>query len=66
MSQFEIHKQNEIKKQEIEVRALVALASFGVSPQKFRALNKLEEIAYPEDLANKINQEIKQKQLELL
>ena len=65
MSQFEIHKQNEIRKQEIEVTALVALASFGVPQQKFRALNKLEEIAYPEQLANKINQEIKQKQLEL-
>jgi len=57
MSQFEIHKQNEIRKQEIEVRALVALAEFGVTSQKFRALNKLEDIAYPEQLANKINKD---------
>lgn len=70
MSQFELHKQNEIRKQEIEVRALVALAAHGVSPQRFRALSKLEDIAYPEQLAKKINQmkiseEIAQKQLEI-
>jgi len=64
MSQFEIHKQNEIRKQEIEVRALVALASFGVPQQKFRALNKLEDIAYPEQLANKINQGIQDKHIQ--
>ena len=67
MSQFEIHKQNEIRKQEIEVKALVALMAYGtVGAVRWRAERKLKEIAYPEDLANKINQEIAQKQLELL
>ena len=58
MSQFEIHKQNEIRKQEIEVKALVALMAYGtVGAVRWRAERKLKEIAYPEDLAEKINQE---------
>ncbi len=52
--QFE---ENKIRKQEVEVKALTALAAYGVSPQRFRALSRLEEIAYPEQLAKKINQE---------
>jgi 4-hydroxy-3-methylbut-2-enyl diphosphate reductase IspH len=55
-----------LRQKEIEVRALVALAAHGVSPQRFRALSKLEKFAYPEDLADKINQQVAQKQLELL
>ena len=65
MSNFEIHKQNEIRKLEIEVKALVALAAYGSTPQKYNACKKLEDFAHPELLANKINQEIAQKQLEL-
>ena len=55
-----------LRQKEIEVRALVALADSGVPQQKFRALNKLEKFAYPKDLADKINQQIAQKKLELL
>ena len=65
MSSFEIHKQNELRKREIEVRALVALAAHGSTPQKYNACKKLEDIAHPERLANKINQEVIQKQMEL-
>ena len=57
MGSFEIHKQNELRKKEIEVRALVALAAYGSTPQKFNALKHLEYIAYPEELAKDINQE---------
>ena len=46
-----------LRQQEIEVKALVALAEHGVSPQRYRALDKLEDIAYPKDLANKINKD---------
>jgi len=46
-----------LRQKEIEVRALVALATHGVSPQRHRALSKLEKYAYPNDLAKKINQE---------
>jgi hypothetical protein len=64
MSQFEIHKQNEIRKQEIEVKALVALAEFGLGGEKFRALSKLKDIAFPEELAEKINQGIQDKHIQ--
>ena len=65
MSQFEIHKQNEIKKQEIEVKALVALMAYGtVGAVRWRAERKLKEIAYPEDLAEKINQGIQDKHIQ--
>jgi hypothetical protein len=46
-----------LRQQEIEVRALVALAKCGSNPQKFVACKKLEKIAYPEELAKEINQE---------
>ena len=65
MSQFELHKQNEIRKQEIEVKALVALIAYGtVGAVRWRAERKLKEIAYPEDLAEKINQGIQDKHIE--
>ena len=57
MSNFEIYKQNEIRKLEIEVKALVALVKYGVQVQKFEALKHLEHFAYPERLAEKINKE---------
>ena len=50
-------EQMRLRQQEIEVQALVALAAHGVSPQRYRALSKLEKFAYPEDLAKEINQE---------
>ena len=67
MSQFEIHKQNEIRKQEIEVKALVALMTHGkesfltsdghwIKPKKM-AEEALYNIAFPNILADKINQE---------
>ena len=64
MSQFEIHKQNQIRKQEIEVKALVALMAYGtVGAVRWRAERKLKEIAYPEDLAEKINLGIQDKHI---
>ena len=67
MSQFEIHKQNEIRKQEIEVKALVALMTHGkesfltsdghwIKPKKM-AEEALYNIAFPNMLASDINQE---------
>ena len=50
-------ERNKLRQQEIEVQALVALAKYGVQQQKYRALSRLENIAYPEELAEKINQE---------
>ena len=49
-------EENRLRQKEIEVQALVALAKYGVQVQKFEALKHLEHIAYPRDLANKINQ----------
>ena len=45
-----------IRQKKIEVKALVALAKYGVQVQKFEALKHLENIAYPEVLAENINQ----------
>ena len=67
MSQFEIHKQNQIRKQEIEVKALGALMPHGkesfltsdghwIKPKKM-AEEALYNIAFPNILADKINQE---------
>jgi hypothetical protein len=50
-------ERNKLRQQEIEVRALVALSAYGSKPQKWNALKHLEYIAYPEELAEKINQE---------
>ena len=58
MSKFEIHKQNELRKREIEVKALVALVKQDVViSMRIDAVKKLHEIAFPEALAKKINQE---------
>ena len=48
-------EQNRLRQIEIEVRALAALAKSGSTPQKYMACKRLEEIAYPEKLAEKIN-----------
>ena len=45
---------NRLKQQEIEVRALIALAAYGDDGQKHMATRKLEEYAYPELLADVI------------
>ena len=50
-------EQNRLRQREIEVQALVALAAYGSKPQRWNALKHLEAIAYPEELAEKINQE---------
>tara|TARA_Y100000361_G_scaffold136695_1_gene137563 strand:+ start:36 stop:251 length:216 start_codon:yes stop_codon:yes gene_type:complete len=48
-------EQNRLRQLEIEVRALTALAAYGSTPQKYNACKRLEEIAHPERLADKIN-----------
>jgi hypothetical protein len=48
-------ERNKIAQQEVEVKALIALARFGNKIQKFEALKHLEYIAYPQLLAQKIN-----------
>ena len=59
MSSFEIHKQNELRKREIEVKALVALTQQDVIVHaKMEAVHKLIEIAYPEKVAEQINTEL--------
>jgi len=58
MSQFEIHKQNQIRKQEIEVRALVAMYQKTENIQiRTKCEARLYGIAFPESLADVINQE---------
>ncbi len=52
--QFE---ENRIRQQEVEVKALIALCEFGNHVQKFEALKHLEFVAFPEALADAINQE---------
>ena len=48
-------ERNKIRQQEIEVRALVALAAHGTKVQKWEALKHLQYFAYPEALAERIN-----------
>ena len=46
MSIFELHTQNEIRKLDIEVKALIALAALCIdSSQKYRACRKFEDFA---------------------
>ena len=52
--QFE---ENRIRQQEVEVKALIALCKHGNHVQKFEALKHLEVIAYPDKVAEKLNQE---------
>ena len=40
---------NRLRQQEIEVKALVALAKCDLQTIAFKAIEKLERIAYPED-----------------
>ena len=51
---YEQYKQ---RQQEIEVKALMALAQFGNKPQKFEALKHLEAIAYPEITAEELSKD---------
>jgi len=50
-------EQNRLRQQEIEVRALIALFNSNNEVVSFKARQRLEDIAYPEDLVKKINQE---------
>ena len=56
--QFE---ENKLRKQEIEVRALIAIVRYGKRPKhtyaQKEAFTKLYNIAFPEKLAERINQE---------
>ena len=53
--QFE---ENKIRQQEVEVRALIALMRFGRrADRRLEAEGRLCEIAFPDELVNKINQE---------
>ena len=49
------YERNRLRQQQIEVNALVALCEFGNHVQKFEALKHLEAIAYPNKLAEEIN-----------
>ena len=49
------YEELKIRQQEVEVRALAALAKSGSKPQKYMACKRLEEIAYPEKLVDNIN-----------
>jgi len=51
------YEKNRLRQQEIEVRALVALTNQDVIVHaKIEAVHKLLEIAYPDKVAEKINQ----------
>jgi hypothetical protein len=51
-------EQNRLRQQEIELKALIALTQQDVIVHaKMEAVHKLIEIAYPDKLADKINQE---------
>ncbi len=44
-----------LRQQEIEVKAFIGLLAHGeTSPVRWKALKKLEDIAYPEDVAAKL------------
>ena len=52
------YEEQRLRQQEIEVKALIALLQHGrVSPVRHRAEKRLEEIAYPDKLTERINQE---------
>tara|TARA_Y100000310_G_scaffold60869_1_gene56138 strand:+ start:174 stop:473 length:300 start_codon:yes stop_codon:yes gene_type:complete len=49
------YEEQRLRQQEIEVKALVALCKYGNRIQRFEALKHLQFFAYPEMLAEKIN-----------
>ena len=51
------YEQYRQRQQEIEVKALTALAQFGNQTQKFEALKHLEAIAYPEITAEELSKD---------
>ena len=51
------YEEQRLRQQEIEVKALIAIARFGNGIQKFEALSELENHAYPKALAEKIDQQ---------
>ena len=54
-------EQNRLKQQEVEVKALIAIVRYGKRPKhtyaQKEAFTKLYNIAFPEKLAERINQE---------
>ena len=44
------YEELKLKQQEIELKALIAIAQFGRETQKYEALKHLEYMAYPEDI----------------
>tara|TARA_R100001530_G_C4305959_1_gene151673 strand:- start:567 stop:752 length:186 start_codon:yes stop_codon:yes gene_type:complete len=53
-------ERNRLRQKKIEVKALIALAQYGhPSPVKWKALRALEEIAYPEEVAEVIDGEMR-------
>ena len=52
------YEELKLRQQEIEVKALIALMRFGRrADRRLEAEGRLCEIAFPDDLADKINQE---------
>ena len=51
-------EENRLRQQEIEVKALVALTKSKTRGFVIKAENRLLEIAFPTDLATRINQEV--------
>ena len=52
------YEEQRLRQQEIEVKALVALCKYGNRNHKAKALVYLENIAYPDKVAEKINREL--------
>ena len=58
-------ERNRLKQKEIEVRALVALLNFGIREEWRKAAQvKLFEFAFPEEIAEVLEEEFKQTKLE--
>ena len=57
---YELYRQ---RQQEIELKALIALAKFGHTFQVDKALAKLQKIAFPEDEAKKVYHDQEQETL---
>ena len=58
-------EKNRLKQKEIEVRALVALMNFGIREEwRIAAQTKLFEFAFPEEIAEVLEEEFKQTKLE--
>ena len=52
------YEQNRLRQQEIEVKALIALFRHGTGRISYKAMERLEQIAYPQEVSKKINREL--------